>query len=210
MFINVAGSPYTALNGTYAETGLITNGKKQFNLVNGTYIQVIEWNSTDNSWNILAWDGSVTFYSVSDVVTPDLATNWIDNTTSEPAIITVNEIVFPDLKVSSAGVTKVNSCYSAVGITEGKPSYKKIGTFPTTEQVTIEFSGESWELYGEPPYEGGVIPRYYSSAENVDTPDLCITWITDKDGVEPLPTITIGCTSSYIPQVCKAVKRNRG
>jgi len=201
-FIKVSGAGTASANDLYKENG-VQNGKPYYE----NDLNEIKW-APDNRWKIAEKSGNVYYMSSDDVATPDLATYNMIGVGEEP-YPTVEAVTFEDLKITGAGISKVNSCYKAYAIANGKPKYKKKGIWPVQLETYIENTGDAWEIHGAPPMPESPIPQYYVRYEEVETPDLVEYWEVDKDGIDPVPVISVGCPV-FISAISEAVKRNRG
>jgi len=203
MFIKVIGSGTPEVNGLYVDSGTL-NGKARF--IDSNNHEII-WDGYE--WNIQVVGASGALYDSSDdVATPDLVKTWTANNGAQP-VPSVEVVEFPDLKIKGSGIAKVNACYTAYDISNGKPKYGLKANHIMEDSVYIGYSGDAWVIIGKIPTIGKTptIVRYYFSYDSVDTPDLVTTWEKDKDGVLPLPTFVLGCVK-FIPSSSKAVKRN--
>lgn len=86
--------------------------------------------------------------------------------------------------VSGAGTSEVNGTYIENGTLNGKPLYilDGQGSYPRI------YWSDAWLISTASTYKG----TKYSSTDNVDTPDLCTTWIVGAWGTSPAPTVTAG------------------
>ena len=84
----VSGAEYSAANGTYVESGTNDGKPRYVHESNSDY--VILWNNLDAVWYVydatnLTW----AYYSLSQVATPDLCSDWADALTFESSALTV-------------------------------------------------------------------------------------------------------------------------
>ena len=156
-FIKVSDAGTALANGLYKEND-VQNGKPYYE----NDLNEIRW-SLDDRWIIASKSGNVYYMSDSDVDTPDLAVYDMTGVGSLP-YPTVEAVTYEEIiSIKNAGNNIVNACYIITGVSGGKPSYYKQGIYPVQNGVSIEFvDGKSWDIYGEPNYEGGVVPQFYT------------------------------------------------
>ena len=205
-FIKVSGAGTAEANNLYRQNGEI-NGKPYYE--NNTH--EIKW-SYDNRWEINAKSGNTFYMSDSDVATPDLATYNMTGVGVQP-YPTVEMVSYEEfLKIKTAG-SLVNFCYGITGIQNGAPKYSRSDNHLIQDSVNIALIDDgkgflAWSIFGEPNYEGGVVPKYYLGSIS-NTPDLVSDWSPDIDGNLPNPIFSIGCPT-FLSNSSKAVKRNKG
>jgi hypothetical protein len=119
------------------------NGRPRLNLLGSALngeSQSITWNAFGfaNKWTIFnADEGDPLYYSLSNVATPDLATNWKNASDDSPASITVTSVAQGKLdagvQVTGAGTSSYNAPYSNRGISGSKAwfFYNKVGEATT-------------------------------------------------------------------------------
>lgn len=92
--------------------------------------------------------------------------------------------VVPFLYLTSGSLTSI---FRYAGISDGKGVWVLSGTplspIPNTNKIHW-ISGEGWVVLG--PENG-----YYTSSEDVATPDLVTTWVLTEWGVDPFPSIAL-------------------
>jgi hypothetical protein len=98
---------------------------------------------------------------------------------------------YPNIIVSGAGTTAVNGVYEYHSMQFEKPFYVMGGYFEEGSASILWmgiFDIESWLIS---LYEGSAYQAYYSSDDNVATPDLVTTWTpAPLKGELPVPAVT--------------------
>jgi hypothetical protein len=94
-------------------------------------------------WALDDVDDNVFYYSLSDVATPDLATDWKNASDDTPASITVTSVSEGDL---AAGFKWNDATWQRFGNTNGYNRYQEVGQ----EIEAIQFSvGFGWQYTGD-------------------------------------------------------------
>jgi hypothetical protein len=88
--------------------------------------------------------------------------------------------------VSGAGATAANKTFTQRGMSNGKPFYNIASNPDNATHHAISWDGTQWNMLTQGGSGGG---RSYYSTEDVDRPDLVVTWVQDVGG-SPLPTVT--------------------
>ena len=108
----VSGAEYSAANGTYVESGTNDGKPRYVHESNSDY--VIFWHNLDAIWYVydatnLTW----AYYSLSQVATPDLCSDWVDALTFESSALTVTA-ASSSQNLTSQSVTSASSVSSPV------------------------------------------------------------------------------------------------
>lgn len=90
-----------------------------------------------------------------------------------------------DLSIRGAGISSVNVGYDIVGVDNDKDQYRSYNG-DSSNKIQIRWSGTRWEILKE--FTG----IYYSSEEDVITPDLVTTWEIEDLGLSPTPIVSSG------------------
>lgn len=169
-------------DGIYAINGEF-GGKSVFDLLGGSPSNdAISWNF--DRWSISeVINGGTPYYSLSDVTTPDLATNWKNYSDDTLASITVTSITQGELDagvtVAGAGSSTSNGDYVVNGNTGARNTYVR-GDF------TGWFGfGNISSFWGDGNYSGTNAPAFLWDSD----------WLIDN-GVLPTPTVTRNDTAA--------------
>lgn len=105
---------------------------------------------------------------------------WLDDDT----------IIYPRISVQMGGSAEVNGIYYYIGMYDSKPLYRKrvgIGTLP---YIIWDAADSTWYISGRGDEDGEIVKgAYYSSSEDVATPELVTTWTVEKAGSAPAPLL---------------------
>lgn len=133
-------------------------------------------------WNIFNQSGTGLYYSLSDTLTPDLATNWKNASDDSPASITVTSVSVADLVagvwISNAGTSVVNGPYPVSGNGTGLNAYT---TFPLDTGASIFAVDTQWGLSDSNGDYYKVDPRAHAFPWQEH-------WSLNTDGTNPIPT----------------------
>jgi hypothetical protein len=106
------------------------------------------------------------------------------------AFLRVTEkVVVPDaIVVEGAGSSQFNQLYLVrTGLVGGKKRYMVAGDFINPRVIEWSTSSQSWVI------SAGSGDAHYRSYDDVETPDLATTWLSDPDqfdvGLDPAPTV---------------------
>lgn len=99
-----------------------------------------------------------------------------------PGCNCIGDDCYEDVVVSGAGYANSNGRYKFIGMTNDRPSYRKIGGLPSD---WIYYGRDEWNLNTD------MDPRYDNDDQTSDTPPAT-GWHLDWDGVSPSPTLSGG------------------
>lgn len=181
-------------DGVYSISADLVHGKKFFYLVGAG-------DPTDYTVSAVAWyldingefeigpsapgfvwrsaSGDPIYYSVSDVATPDLATNWLNASDDSPAAITVTSVtqglIDSGISKTGAGTAAANAPATKRGAANGRPYFVDVAQADAgaTGAYATAWDGSIWavlDVNGDP---------LYSSTDNVAHPSLVTTWSAD-------------------------------
>lgn len=126
-------------------------GKDAFALLGGTDPTAtggVQW-GTDR-FKFYTSDGTYTYYSLSAVLTPDLASNWKNASDDSPASITVTSktqgALVAGFVMSGCNIPDTNDTYVVNGSANGRPSYLGL-----VHGKVIAWDGSAWKTDGDEP-----------------------------------------------------------
>jgi hypothetical protein len=153
----------------------------------------VTW-ATDR-WFIYDNAGDPLYYSLSDVATPDLASNWKNASDDSPASITVTSVTQGEL---DAGVTVVGAGTASIsGLVEVDGQYSKTGNF--NSEPFYNLIGHSVNVNQHSIWSAGESDPYWSIADSEDIggftgfPGTVFPWQPTwgaTDSNPPAPTVT--------------------
>ncbi len=171
---SILAPPLIAIGSTKTEYVLL--GQDNF----GDVFYSIVWGLGGPRWGIYNFEGNGIYYSLSDVATPDLASDWLNASDDTPAGITLTSIPQGELDagvtVAGAGSTEVNGIAVIEGNSEGRNSYKL--------SSWIIFAG-SWNVMSDNGSLG-----LYNDGVNLTAFPWEATYDSNEGGILPAPTVT--------------------
>jgi hypothetical protein len=131
-------------DGIYVSSGIDSNfGRTNFGLLGQSTVSsatdpyAFGWNGDEAKWQILDAGQFVLYYSLSDVATPDLATDWKNASDDSPASITVTSVTGGQV---AAGMKFGSDFYAVTTPVNGRNAYHDVlGVAPD-----FTFNGSIW------------------------------------------------------------------
>lgn len=122
------GAVFVPTLGIFTPRGDHGGGKQDFTLLglewpSGPGPNTFIWNGDEARWELYDGDGNLQIYSLSDVATPDLASNWKNASDDSDASITVTSVTAGDL---TAGFKIGSDTFVASGSNNGRNAYKDV------------------------------------------------------------------------------------
>lgn len=172
----------------YLGLGLDPNNISYTVTYSSSFITDFTAENDGTGWAIISNVGIFTYYSLSNVATPDLATNWKNASDDSPASITVTSVTQGELDAGVLVAGAGSSAANGVGVgptryVDGEdPGTYGIGNL-TGDTVRAYFGGSAWVIGNPNNFVN------YGSAQKKAFP-WQITDLAADTGTPPAPTVT--------------------